>query len=222
MTESLLLASGVFWMMTYVLIIRRAHADQAYGMPIVAWAANVSWELLFSFVWPMGPPQLYVNVLWFLLDLPIAYQCFRYGRRDWADRLSSAAFGGGFALVLALAFALVALVSAQFEMGHRYAAFGQNLMMSALFIALRLRRGDNRGQSAAIAACKLLGTGLASVYCVITGPRTPLFLGLFVSILVLDGIYLAMLQSPARNRTDQWRAGSLPSAPRASRTAAAT
>jgi hypothetical protein len=193
MGDPLQMVSGLFWMATYLLVIRRARADQAYGMPIVAAAANVSWEILFSFVWPMRPPQLYVNVLWFLLDLPILYQCYRYGRREWADRLSAPAFGGGFALTLAMAFTLVALISLQFENGHRYVAFGQNLMMSALFIALRLRRGDNRGQSVAIAACKLLGTGFASLYCVLTGRGSPLLDGLFVSILVLDAVYLVQV-----------------------------
>jgi hypothetical protein len=193
MAESLVLGSGLFWMLTYVLIIRRGFADQAYGMPIVALAANVAWEFIFSFVRPLGPPQLYVNVLWFLLDLPILYQCLVYGRREWAHRLSGSQFTAGFVLVLGMAFALVYLISVQFEVGYRYAAFGQNLMMSALFIALFLRRGDARGQSVAIAVCKLLGTGLASLHRVLVGPRTPLLDALFVFILVLDSLYVALL-----------------------------
>ena len=69
MFDALMLGSGAFWALAYVLIIRRGFLDATYGMPLVALCANVSWEFIFSFVHPHGPVQRPVNIVWFLLDL---------------------------------------------------------------------------------------------------------------------------------------------------------
>jgi len=198
MIESLQLVSGIGWLIAYALIIRRASADRAYGMPIVAAAANIAWEFLFSFVRPMAPPQLYVNIAWFLLDVVIVIQCVRYGRQEWSARLSAAEFYGGCLLVQVMAGTLVWLISEQITHGHRYAAFGQNLMMSALFITMLFRRGDRRGQSVAIAIAKLIGTAAASLYCLLSGRGSPLLDALFLFILVLDAVYVVRLTRAPR------------------------
>jgi hypothetical protein len=49
MFDALMLGSGTFWALAYVLIIRRGFLDETYGMPFVALCANVSWEFIFSF-----------------------------------------------------------------------------------------------------------------------------------------------------------------------------
>src|SRR6266487_273578 len=48
----LMLGSGIFWTATYILIIRRSFLDHTYGMPLVALCANISWEGIFSFIYP--------------------------------------------------------------------------------------------------------------------------------------------------------------------------
>lgn len=50
MFDTLMLGSGAFWTLTYVLMIRRGFVDRTYGMPLVALGANVSWEFIFSFL----------------------------------------------------------------------------------------------------------------------------------------------------------------------------
>jgi hypothetical protein len=55
-----------------------------------------------------------------------------------------------------------------------------------------LRRGNLSGQSLSIALAKLIGTGSASAYCVLMGRGSPLLDALFLSILILDGIYVAL------------------------------
>jgi hypothetical protein len=69
MFDILLVGSGILWTVTYLLIIRRGFLDHTYGMPLVALCANLSWEFIFSFVFPHGPVQRPVNVVWFSLDL---------------------------------------------------------------------------------------------------------------------------------------------------------
>jgi hypothetical protein len=205
LVHPLVLFCYISWTIAYVLIIRRGFAERAYGMPIAAAAANVAWELIFSFVRPYKPPELYGNIVWFALDLVIVFQCVYYGRREWAPRLSATAFQAGCALVLALAGALVWFVSIEFPNGPRYAAFGQNFMMSALFIALLFRRGDRRGQSVAIAGWKLLGTAAVSLYCVLTGRGSPLLNALFLGTLLLDAVYVALLAKAPTSAGDATR-----------------
>jgi len=55
MFDILLVSSGVLWTVTYLLIIRRGFLDHTYGMPLVALCANLSWEFIFSFVFPTDP-----------------------------------------------------------------------------------------------------------------------------------------------------------------------
>jgi len=41
------LGSGLFWTLTYLIIIRRGFIDKSYGMPLAALSANISWEAIF-------------------------------------------------------------------------------------------------------------------------------------------------------------------------------
>ena len=109
-------------------------------MPITALCANVSWEFIFSVLYPHEPPQNYVNVVWFVFDLLIVFQTLRFGRvafeRDWLFYP---------ALVLGLLVSFGAILAIKYEFNDwdgKYAAFGQNLMMSILFIAMLLKRRD--------------------------------------------------------------------------------
>ncbi len=61
LSNAMAIASGVFWTLTYLLIIRRGFQDKTYGMPFFALCANISWEFIFSFVLPHTPPQRYRN-----------------------------------------------------------------------------------------------------------------------------------------------------------------
>ena len=72
------IASGVFWLITYLLLIKRGYQDKACGMPMAALALNISWEFIFSFVHPHGGIQLIINIAWFALDSIIVFQYLRY------------------------------------------------------------------------------------------------------------------------------------------------
>jgi len=201
----LMLGGGLFWTITYILIIRRSILDRTYGMPLAALCANISWEFIFSFVLPSSNIQRIVNIVWFVLDAGILACFLRYGRNELAN-LSKWAFFTTFGLTLATSFGAVLLVTLEFHDSGAYSAFGQNLMMSALFILMLYRRGSLRGQSIAIAISKLLGTALASLafflYTAISH-HSVLLPFLYVSILVYDVIYIVMVykQQRAAKRT---------------------
>ena len=190
-STALALGSGLFWTATYLLIIRQGFADRTYGMPLVALAANLSWEFHFAFIYPHQPVQRTIDIVWLLFDLVIAYTVIRYGPREFPGlpRALFYAMAGG---TLVLAYLGVWLFSRQYDHSGAMAAFAQNLMMSALFLAMLIQRRSLRGQSAWIAAAKLIGTALVSVSLWFYSDQwgSAFMAYLYLSILVLDVAYL--------------------------------
>ncbi|MBO0797039.1 MAG: hypothetical protein J2P36_39675 [Ktedonobacteraceae bacterium] len=187
-----MLGSGVFWTVAYLLIIWRSWRDRTYGMPLVALCANISWEFIFSFVYPSHDLQLVVNIIWFVLDVIILILTLCYAPNDFD--FPQWLFYVFFALMLGVSFVAVLLVTVEFR-SSAYAAFGQNLMMSVLFCSLWYRRRPSlRGQSLSIAVCKLLGTACASwaFYAFTTLPHMVLPF-LYVATFVYDAIYVGLV-----------------------------
>ncbi len=195
---TLSIASGVFWTITYILIIRRSFQDQTYGMPLAALCTNITWEGIFAFVHPHDGVQRIIDIIWFGFDLVILYQLLRYGRREF-PRMSQAVFISMIVVGLITGGLLVYLISYdQQDWRGAYAAFGQNLMMSILFISMAYQRNSLRGQSVWIGVNKLIGTLLASLAFYIYRIQTPLFIFLYLAILFFDGVYVAQLALMAR------------------------
>ena len=198
------IGSGVFWTAVYVLIIRLGFRDQTYGMPITALCANISWEFIFSFLYPHAAPQNYINVVWFVLDLVIVFQSLRFGRvafeRAWL-------FYPAFILGLVVSFGTILAITLEFsDWDGKYAAFGQNLMMSVLFVAMLLKRRDVKGQSIYIALFKMAGTLLPSILFFLRFPSSSLLNFLYVSIFVFDLIYAVLLYAKHKELgIDPWK-----------------
>lgn len=196
----LMLGSGIFWTATYLLIIRRSFLDHTYGMPLVALCANISWECIFSFIYPPTIIQHVVDLVWFSLDVIIFIQLLRYGPREFAD-LSRRIFYGVCGLTLITSFAAVLLTTVEFNDHGVYSAFAQNLMMSVLFLAMLYHRRSLRGQSISIAVCKLLGTAFASLAFFLFSSlshRSVLLPFLYIAIFVYDIIYVGMVYRQQR------------------------
>jgi hypothetical protein len=203
--DAIMVGSGVLWTLAYLLIIRRGFLEGTYGMPLVALCANLSWEFIFSFVYPHDLPQRAVNVVWFSFDLVILLQLLLYGPREFAD-LPRRAFYAVLALALATSFGVVLAVTYEFDdFDGVYSAFGQNLMMSVLFIAMLRSRGSLRGQSVGIALSKLGGTALAAFAFYFHNPDyagSVLLPLLYVTTLVFDGIYAGAVIVLRRRKKD--------------------
>ncbi len=201
MYTGLMIIGGLFWSLTYILIIRRGFKDKTYGMPLAAICANVSWEGIFSFIYPHSPPQLFINYIWFLLDIFILLQFLKYGRSEF-KALSNKKFYAMFLLSLITGFFLVQFITEEFnDRQGAYAAFGQNLMMSVLFIVMLVSRDDLRGQSIYIALFKMLGTGISSLAFYLYQPvaqGSALFHFLFISIFIYDFIYTYLIYQKYR------------------------
>jgi hypothetical protein len=193
-SNTLKLGSGLFWTITYVLIILKGQKDKSYSMPMVALCANISWEFIFSFVFPHKSPQLYIDYCWLFFDVGILIQFLLYGKKDFPTNISEKLFYPSFLLSLILAFLGVLLITIEFEDYHGvYSAFGQNLMMSVLFVFLLIKRDSAKGQSVSIAIFKMLGTILPSILFYMYYPDHLLLIYLYFSILIFDLIYLILL-----------------------------
>jgi hypothetical protein len=196
MQTIILLAGGIFWILTYVFIISKGFKDKTYGMPLIALCANISWEFIFSFIFPHTPPQLFINYLWFGLDILIVIQFLKYGKNEFSN-LSSSKLYTLFTFLIVSEFGIILISSITIgEFKGVYSAFGQNLLMSILFIMMLFKRNSLRGQSIYIAIFKMLGTGLTSLHYYLYEPITQssfILPSLFVSIFVFDIVYIYLI-----------------------------
>jgi hypothetical protein len=187
-----MIVGGIFWSLAYVLIIRQGFKDRTYGMPLAALCANISWEAIFAFLHPHSPPQLYINYAWFGLDTIIVFQFLSFGKNEFSN-LSLGQFYLIFVFALVMSFCSILFVTYEFQDWQgAYSAFGQNLMMSVLFLWMFFSRNDLRGQSIYIAILKMLGTGVSSLafylYQPISG-ESYLMPFLYLSIFICDAAY---------------------------------
>jgi hypothetical protein len=199
--NQLMIGSGICWTLTYLLIIRRGIIDLTYGMPAAALLANLAWETIYSFIYPHSMPQLIVDRVWFTFDILILLQYLRFGP-PVPKIVMAGTFYLQFLLGFAVTFTLILLLGRELKDANgAYAAFGQNLMMSVLFIVMLNHRKSVSGQSIYIAIFKMLGTLLASAAFYTqtkTYSHSPLLQFLFVAILVYDVVYIFMLARQLR------------------------
>jgi len=192
MFTEIMMIGGLFWSATYILIIRRGFKDKTFGMPLAALCANISWETIFAFILPHDAPQLYVNYIWFSLDVVIVIQFLKYGKKEFPSIPKWQIFAI-FALGISIAAPMIVGISNELnDSVGAYAAFGQNLMMSILFVSMLINRQGIGGQSFYIALFKMVGTGLSSLAFYLYRPIAQdsiLLQFLFVSIFIFDLIY---------------------------------
>lgn len=194
-TEDLLkVGSGIFWSLAYLLIIWRGFKDQTFGMPIVALCANIAWEFIFSFIYPSQSVQRYINITWFALDLLIVFQALRFGPEALRGLVPRGLFYPLFGVCLLLCGVIIVGISQEFQNWNgMYAAFGQNLMMSVLFVFMLWQRNDLHGQSLYIALFKMIGTILPSILFYTRFPNSLLMNTLYIGILIFDALYVVLV-----------------------------
>ncbi len=191
--QALSVTPGLCWIIAYALIIRRGLLDRNYGMPIVAACVNIAWEFIFTFVIPHDPPQRYINAGWFVFDLVILGQLLLYWRSDF-PKLEGRIYYPFILVSLLASYGLIYVISVELGDCGAYSAFGQNYLMSVLFLTMLFHRNCLSGQSIYIALAKMLGTALTSLGAYLYVPlarHSPVLQYLFLAILFFDLCYVA-------------------------------
>lgn len=145
----------------------------------------------------------------YVIDVIIVMQFLKYGRPEFPS-LSKKKFIAMFLFALATCFGLVFSITREFnDWQGAYAAFGQNLMMSVLFIVMLFKRNDLRGQSIFIGLFKMLGTAISSLAFYLYQPISQgsfILPFLFVSIFIYDIIYVVLIfQKSHEQNVPVWR-----------------
>jgi hypothetical protein len=192
--QLLLLVTGISWGLAYCLIIYRSIKDKTYGMPFIGLAFNISWEFLYAFIFVPAKPNLqtYVNIAWFLLDVIILCCYFIYGKKEW----NQTRFQNWFIVYSLFVLCAVGAIMYCYEvdMGPSaitYSAFIMNVLLSALYIQMLIKRDSLSGQSFGIALFKCSGTASATLFLFQGFGAFLILLG--VLCFVLDAVYLVML-----------------------------
>jgi hypothetical protein len=194
---SLDITCGVSWMLAYIFIIIRGIREKTYGMPFLALAFNICWEVLFATVFNNGM-FIYevVTRICVVFDLIILFTYFKYGIREWPTRLNKNLFYPFSILVLVVTFGFIYLWCRAVDPTGTYMAYIQNLMMSLLFINMLNKRNGLKGQSAGIAFTKMTGTLAATLGFVYLRMKFVTFTGAL--IFLLDMVYLLMVVNQGR------------------------
>ncbi|ARV57256.1 hypothetical protein BZZ01_00205 [Nostocales cyanobacterium HT-58-2] len=221
-------SSGTFWLVTYIGIIWRGFKDRSLGMPLVALSANIAWEFLFAFIYiPERQLLHYATITWLFFDIPIVLQCFLYGAYDTHSQFMKKNFRLIFIAAIAICFVILFnLIPELKDTRGVYSGYGQNLMMSILFVDMILRRDDIRGQSLYIATTKLFGTlfafltssfeffeltagvdvpfnineFLTAIISSQTYPMTPLIKVIYPIIFVFDALYIVLVYQKSQEK----------------------
>ena len=59
---------GLCWTAAYVLYVQQAHRDHSYGMPLGALVLNLSWEFVYTFLWPVHGIGRIFHFPWVFVD----------------------------------------------------------------------------------------------------------------------------------------------------------
>lgn len=191
----LTLLGGVCWTIVYIELIRVGFKNKTYGMPFVALALNVAWEVLYSYIGlknNAGDIQGWINLIWLLLDLVIVYTYLRYGIAYFPKYISKKYFILWNKIIFLMSFVVQYYFFVEFgDLAGWYSAFLQNLIMSILFINLLANRVDIKGQNLTIAVSKWIGTLAPTILFGITYQnKLVLVLGAFCSVFDIIYIYL--------------------------------
>lgn len=155
-----------FWILAYVLIIRRGFLDQSYGMPVVALCSNIAWEIIFGFFYTSDYRfERIGKYFWPILDIGILISVLRYGRKEvryvflrtWFTPLIF--FGIGVSALLMLPF-----VRAYNDVHGIFLGWADALLIALLFFPLFWSRPNLEGQSFYIALAMFLGNMFAYLW----------------------------------------------------------
>lgn len=203
--------SGLFWIITYTLIINKSVKDKTYGMPFLAMCLNLSWEFVFAFIYKTDTFHQIVCLIWYVLDLIIACAFLKYGYKDFKEKYSLNKISFLVLIVFTLISSFIFMILAPLDFGilfdgdifqtAGFIAYFQNLLMSILFVLMFLEKRNLKGQSIFIAIFKWLGTlsvSIMNLSGMVSSNPTELFVIFLIQF--FDILYIYLLLKFRRNK----------------------
>lgn len=203
---------GVFWIITYLLIIAKSFKDKTYGMPFFAIYLNLAWEFTFCFIYP---PENFliariIFLIWLILDLVILCIFFKYGYKEFKCKdLIGKKFFYTFSIISIIFSTIFMILSVNdfaslyqnsIEQASGFIANLQNLLMSILFVSMLLYRGNTKGQSVLIGIFKWVGTLTIAILKFSKAlPSTTTELFIIVLIQIFDILYIYLMYKTLKN-----------------------
>ncbi|TGO12759.1 hypothetical protein BTUL_0082g00030 [Botrytis tulipae] len=213
--DTLILSTGLFWTITYILYIRQAYRDESYGMPIIALCANIGWEIVYGFRLPFTLTEILVFVPWLIIDAFLVYTTMKFGPKQWnhAPLISQnlkAILGGGVGMMVVLHWAFAETHGDDMD-AMFWSAFVLQIFLGISSVAQLMERGHTSGHSIEIWFCRFIGSASAILtYCWryfhypkdYTVVGTPLTTFLFVAAELAD-LYYPIVFKHLRKRNDK-------------------
>jgi hypothetical protein len=196
-SEPMLLLFGVgclFWVVAYVGVLQKIRTRGYVEIPAAAVVANIAWEFVWGFVFHTDMGMLFQRgyQIWFVLDVFITWNLFRYGPRQVSNPTLRRWFAPATVFGLAAWTAMLYFFVKQ-GMDSPYGGISGyilNVMMSALYIVLLVQQNDLRDFSYLVAWSKMLGTGILSVFNAILVPQNGFLMTLCAVTFILDMVYI--------------------------------
>jgi hypothetical protein len=213
---------ALFWLLAYVLIVRRGLMEKTYGMPIIAMMGNWTWEWIYGLgldsscppVWdacPRGWFQL-ADFAAAFFDLFIVYTIFKFGRAKFSNPFMRkyyypilvfgilSAFAIQYPFVTRVGFpneygvALRGVINPFFigDSGGAYSGFILAFMMGILFIQMLTERNNLEGQSFIIALAMFLGNVASFVFVLLVQTGSQLLNVLAYLTLFVNLVYVVL------------------------------
>jgi len=212
----------IFWLLAYVLIVRRGFMEKTYAMPIVAMMGNWTWEWIYGLGFDSSCPPAWdaCPERWFqfadfaaaFFDLFIVYTIFKFGR----DKVSNPFFRKYYYQVLV--FGLIAAFAIQYpfikevgfpnaqsltvngeinpffigDSGGAYSGFILAFIMGVLFIQMLTERNSLEGQSCIIASAMMLGNVASYIFVLVVQTESQLLNILAYLTLLVNLVYVVL------------------------------
>ena len=200
-------AGGIFWLIAYVLMIRKGFQDSTYGIPLLAIMLNFTWEIIYATIHaPSAPGDERMRLAWLALDIPNVWLLVRYGKAS--QKIPYIRDNYYLAIVATFVLCFVGHLSFYDRMafmGATASAYVINYIMSVLFVFLYFNRPDMKGLSYGGAWTKMLGTACISLANIPVWPKQPqaprFFLYyLFAACFLFDVFYILLLRQARHSR----------------------
>lgn len=203
----------VFWVLAYVLMIRRGLIDRSYGMPMVALCLNVAWESYFSLFSDAQLTNRVAYGIYLVADLGVLWTCWRFGPADFRSPLIRQYFRLATVAIFIGGFFLIRQFALSFDDGYGgISATFTTLLLSVAMVGMLLRRDNVKGQSLYIGLLVLIGNisgwmmNLIAKTTVAPNISIPWVMTTNTLIIIANLIYLALfIQVARRDEVNIWR-----------------